>query len=993
MTVPSTDAFITGFRYGSFVVDKARDVPELKCRLIELRHEASGARVIHIPADDPENLFCLSFQTLPYSSNGIAHVLEHLVLCGSEKFPVRDPFFSMSRRSMNTFMNALTGTDFTCYPAASQIEQDFYNLLDVYLDAVFHPALAPLSFLQEAHRLEFAKKDNPLSPLTINGVVFNEMKGAMAQPMRRLMNAMCASLFPDTSYGFDSGGDPQEIPSLTLDELNAFHQTYYHPSRCLFFFYGNFPLAHHLDFIEQRVLHNAQMLPPHPPIPRQQHLPHPIAKTIEYPCAHGDSLDRKAYIAFGWLTADIRNHVECLALCLLDIVLLETDASLLKYRLLQSGHCRQVSSSCDTEMPQVPFVILLTGCNTEDVNPIASIIFSTLQEVVRDGLPMEKIEHALHQLELAKSEIGSDHGPFGLSLYSRAALLAHYGEDPMRGLEIHALFDELKETLATDPFYFAKLIQKYFLDNTHAVRIVMTPNPDLDEHEHAIATEHLKEIRAALDEKACQKIVDEVEQLNAFQEEDQDLSCLPSIHVKDVPTTCRHIHLSEEPIGNIECFSHEVFTNDLVYLDVMTPMPRIAKEDLWMARLFASLLPQLGCGTRGYQETLEYLQAYTGGVGASMSLNAQASNAHAISPSWHLRGKALGRNAERLCDILNDFLTAPRFDDRHRIKELLEKRYTDLENAIPHHALEYATSRANAPLSEPLYISELWYGLSYLQQLRELVLHYSEREDAFLEKMEALSKAMLGNNGVHLVACCDSKTMLTMKEQGFFGLCDLPKKASHPWESIGSIPERRRNQGYIISSSVSFTVASTTTACYASPDAPRLALLAQLMNDTFLHRQLREQGGAYGGGAASNAMAATFSFYSYKDPNLFSTLQAYEAAVQFIQSGAFDETELEEAKLGVLQDLDSPIAPGSRAEVAYAWRQTGKTEPMRQHFRDLLIRTNKEDILTLIPRYFPTGWSTNAFVAFAGKELLEKEQPLFEGMGSALEIRAASGPC
>jgi Zn-dependent M16 (insulinase) family peptidase len=986
MTTPSTDSFITGFRYGSFVVERARDVKELSCRLIEIRHEPSGAHIIHIQNDDPENLFCLSFQTVPYSSNGVAHVLEHLVLCGSDTFPVRDPFFSMSRRSMNTFMNALTGTDFTCYPAASQIKQDFYNLFDVYLDAVFHPILDPLSFMQEAHRLEFSEKGNRLSPLLINGVVYNEMKGSLVKPMRRLMKEMCASLFPNTPYGFDSGGDPKEIPLLTLDEVKIFHQTFYHPSRCLFFFYGNFPLAPHLDILENKILHSAPRLQPHPPIPHQTPLLSPVFKTIEYPIAREESREKKAYIAFGWLTTEIHNQLECLALSLLDIVLLETDASPLKYRLLQSGHCRQVSSSCDTEMQQVPFVIMLTGCEKEDFDPLYIIIRTCLEEVVRERIPMEKIEHALHQLELAKSEIGSDGGPFGLSLYSRAALLAHYGEDPMRGLQIHGLFNELRETLSSDPFYFSKLIQKYFLDNQHCVRIVMLPSSDLEHQEQSLEAQRLKQMRSSLDDTACQTILQQADQLRLFQEQEQDLSCLPSIHLRDVPKKCRHIPLLQEPLENIELFSHETFTNDLVYLDIVTPLPRIAKEDLWLVRLFTSLLPQLGCGTRNYQESLEYLQAYTGGVYASLSLNAQATNPLEITPSWHLKGKALGRNAVRLCDILNDFLLSPNFTDRHRIQELLEKRYTDLENTISQHALDYATSRANAPLSEPHYISEQWYGLSYLQHIRDLVTHYSEQEDCFLEKMGAIQQAMLKNEGVHIVACCDGPTMTKLKEEGFYGLTEIPKKPFHPWDAIQASLPHRANQGYIISSSVSFTVAITKTACYTTSDAPRLAVLSQLLNDTFLHRQLREQGGAYGGGAAANAMAGTFSFYSYKDPNLYSTLEAYEASLQFILSGAFNDIELEEAKLGVLQDLDSPIAPGSRAEVAYAWWKTGKTEGMRQRFRDLLMQAKAEDIQALIPKYFPQGWSKNAFVAFAGKELLEKERPIFEKHGRAFEI-------
>ena len=764
----------------------------------------------------------------------------------------------MTRRSMNTFMNALTGTDFTCYPAASQIKQDFYNLLSVYLDAAFHPLLSPLGFAQEGHRLEFAEKNNAASPLTINGVVYNEMKGANVSPSRRLMKEMNAQLFPNTSYGFDSGGDPKDIPSLTLDEISNFHRTYYHPSRCLFFFYGNLPLSGHLDFLEHNILGQATALPPLQPVPRQAKLSAPVTKTLEYPLPKDEATDKKAYIAYGWLTTDVTNIEECLALTLLDIMLLETDASPLKYSLLKSGHCRQVSSSCDTEMPQIPFVILLTGCNEEDFTPLTNVLLSTFERVAREGLPTDRVENALHQLELAKSEIGSDFGPFGLSLYSRAGLLAHYGLDPMIGLEIHSLFQSFRETLAKNPQYFSQLIRKYFLDNTHAVRLVMKPSYTLDAEEKSAEEERLATIRSQLNPSACQSIITQAEELKIFQETDQDLSCLPSVHTADVPESCRKIHLLSGSVGNVEWFSHETFTNDLVYINVVSPLPKIASEDLWLVRLFCSLLPQLGCGNRTYQQTLEHLQAYTGGVSASLCLNPQANNPLAITPSMDLRGRALSRNVGHLAEIMNDFLVSPLLDDRERMKEILEKRYTDLENSLPQRALEYASSKAHAQIHEAHAISEAWYGLSFLQKLRDLVAHYAQKEDAFLQKMAEMKEALLGNAGVNLVVCGDPQNILTLQEQQFFGLADMPQKAFHPWEMPHAPLGPREDEAYIISSSVSFTTIAAKTTKYADADSPRLAVLAQLMNDTFLHRQLREYGGAYGGGASSSSSGGTF---------------------------------------------------------------------------------------------------------------------------------------
>ena len=312
MTTKLSPVFLSvGVSYQGFRVTKSLEIPELQCHLVELKHEESGAEVMHIANDDPENLFCLSFRTLPLSSNGAPHILEHSVLCGSEKYPAKDPFLSMNRRSLNTFLNALTGADFTCYPAATQVEQDFYNLLDVYLDAVFHPRLLKESFSQEGHRLEFAVMDDPTSALEYKGIVYNEMKGALASPSSRLSEAMSQALFPNTPYGFNSGGDPKEIPYLSYDELVAFHKKHYHPSKCLFFFYGNLPLEKHLDFIQENTLKNVQETAPFPPVPRQPRFFKKVKKDLLYP-AEGLESEEEDFISFGFLTCSVLDEITVL---------------------------------------------------------------------------------------------------------------------------------------------------------------------------------------------------------------------------------------------------------------------------------------------------------------------------------------------------------------------------------------------------------------------------------------------------------------------------------------------------------------------------------------------------------------------------------------------------------------------------------------------------------------------------------------------------------
>jgi Zn-dependent M16 (insulinase) family peptidase len=980
----STEAFVTGVRYNGFIVERTQDIPELHCRLIELRHEASQAKIMHIQTDDPENVFCLSFQTLPPSSNGIAHVLEHMVLCGSEKFPVKDPFFSMTRRSLNTFMNALTGVDFTCYPAASQIAADFYNLLEVYLDAVFHPVLSENSFEQEAHRLEFAPQETGEQSLVINGVVYNEMKGAFASPTRRLMGEMSKKMFPDTPYGYDSGGDPKEIPSLTLQQLKDFHSKHYHPSRCLFFFYGNFPLAQHLDALEKQILSKTSAMPSLPPPSLQPRHESPIFSRIEYPVTQ-ETHDQGCYLALGWLTTPLQNQVECLALSILDIILMDTDASLLKHALLQSKLCRQATSSCDIEIAEVPYLLMLTGCEEKNVTELTELVFATLRKIAAQGIPKDLLQNALHQVEFAKSEISGSGTPFGLLLFFRAGLLSQHGIDPTLGLKIHSLFEELRNLVAQDPAYFSKLIHKYFLENSHFVRVIMAPSKEIAEHEFAEEKDRLKTLENTLSEKQRASILQSSQKHESIAI--QDLSCLPSLKITDVPQHCRTFPLSHYEQKGTTVFCHETFTNGICYLDIVSPLPFIRQEDLWLTRLACVILPQIGYGGKTYQQALEYMQEYTGGIFASLSLSPQVNNPSSVVPLLHVKGKALERNTGQLIDILSSLLTNPRIDDRHRIRAIIEKHATDVEHAIVHSAMEYASLRSSSFLSTSAAISEHWYGISYLRNLRYLTKNYDTQEPEFLLKIGQLIQAMLLHKEIHCVACAGPEQMFTLQKQLDESLFLTPK-ISHPWESPPCFQTPAHDQGFIIPSQVGCTSLSKTTASYADPDTPVLCVAVQLLNNLFLHKKIREQGGAYGGGASVHPMTGTCCFYSYKDPNIFSTLQGFEESIQFLQHTSISPQELDEAKLGVFQDLDAPIAPGGRAGTAYSWWRQGRTDLMRQHFRDKVFQTSIEEIHAVLQRFFPQGWSNQSFITIGGSQLLKKEQKKLVAIGRQLDIES-----
>ncbi len=499
-----------GEKYRGFAVKRILPLTELRAQLLELEHESTGATVMHIANDDPENLFCLSFQTLPHNSNGVAHILEHTVLCGSKKFPVKDPFFAMTRRSLHTFMNALTGSDFTCYPAASQVEKDFYNLLNVYLDAVFHPNLRKESFWQEGHRLEFVK-----DTLEWKGIVYNEMKGALISPETRLWHYIMEGLVPGLPYAYISGGDPKIIPTLTYEELRAFHDQYYHPSRCLFFFYGNLPLKKHLDFLDANCLKDVAKKPPLSPLPVQSRWKQPKELKGFYPTTETDELEKKCYVSFAWLTVPIHDQETALALTLIDAILMETDASPLKYALLQSGLCVTADAFIDTEMSELPYVIICRGCREKDASAIEDLILKALQDVVFDA---ELIEAALHQLEFSRTEIVGDQSPFGLTLFFRSALAKQHNCPPENALLIHQLFDSLRKRIA-DPAYLPSLVKKYLIDNPHRLRVVMEPDPHLISKEEETEKLLLREIESKLTPEAKQEVLSRTERLHQYQKE------------------------------------------------------------------------------------------------------------------------------------------------------------------------------------------------------------------------------------------------------------------------------------------------------------------------------------------------------------------------------------------------------------------------------------------------------------------------------------------
>lgn len=954
-----------------FALTKSTPLHELGCILHELVHVPTGAHIMHLANDDPENLFCLSFQTLPQNSNGVAHILEHTVLCGSKKFPVKDPFFAMSRRSLNTFMNALTGADFTCYPASSQVEQDFYNLLEVYLDAVFHPELKQMSFLQEGWRLSNTNPTDATTPLQYKGIVYNEMKGSLTSRDSRTIQKMMEGLFPDLPYAFNSGGTPQEIPNLTYAELVDFHKTYYHPSHCLFFFYGNLKLEQHLAFIEEHSLRGVSKAPPLPPIKQQPRLTTPLVLNDRFPANAAE--DEKTSIAFGWLTVPQKEQKELLALSVLDSILMDTDGSLLKLPLLKSKLCVQASAFMDGEMSEVPYIILCKGCKKEDADELQNHLFLTFREIALNGIPHHLIEAAIHQLEFARLEIVGDHAPYGLTLFMRSGLAKQHQCPPENALLIHSLFEELLIQVK-DPEYLPSLIRKHYLNNPHFVRLVMEPDTGLLEEEATQEKEQLAKIQEALSASQKDEIIRQNAALKTYQEETekQSLDCLPQIQISDIPLLTRDFPLHKEKIHHLEVFHHACFTNQIIYADLIFNLPELTEEELPYLQLLATLLPELGAGDRDYIANLEFIHSHTGGLNTSIALYAQASNPTVMRPCFTLRGKALHRKAKHLFTLFKDSITFLHLNDHKRVEELIIQLHLALQNRVTRNALKYAIQLALSGFSSASQITEKWSGIKYYHAIKQLVSRLDTDIEGIIAALISLKERLFTTQDPHLVLCCDQESYGDLKKEQFYGLGELPMHQTALWKPNLSLTPTP-SQGRIISSPVAFTCQAYPTVNYLHPHAPGLALSTFIMDHTVLHAKVREQGGAYGVGAHYAAMLGQFYLHSYRDPHIAQTLHTFDEAILSLAKEPIAQSEITQAKLTMTQGLDSPISPGSRAIASYSWEREGKTREMRQNYRDRILALTPHDVQKAVAESLLTQKEKRVLVTLASASLLEEE--------------------
>jgi Zn-dependent M16 (insulinase) family peptidase len=942
----------TGLRAGktlhNFTIERIRPLQLQSCLAIEAVHGPTGAKLLHLLADDDENLFAISFKTPPPDDTGIPHILEHSVLGGSEKYPVKDPFVELLKMSMATFINAMTYDDRTVYPVSSNVRKDFFNLMDVYCDAVLHPRITRETLMQEGHHLAFLNPDDPESPLTIKGIVYNEMKGAYSSPDSLMMRTAARLLFPDSPYGRDAGGDPEHIPELTYEQFVDFYKTLYHPANARIFLYGDIPTEEHLVFLDERL----SGCPPPPSeipngIPIQPRWDAPREHVEAFSVDDSDDLETKASVSLHWALGAFTDPLRDVAWEVLDRLLLGNSAAPLYKALLRSGLGRDlVSSGYGNESLEKVFDIGLKGTSVTKKDEIVELVLKTLAEIAADGFDEERMAIAFHQLQYGHREIQS-HYP--LRLMDWAYESWNYDLDPLTYFMTPMHLDELQNMVRENPDYFADMIRDEILENPHRLTLVMKPDPAVDDDRAAAFQKRMQELKNNMSPEQ----LDDVRQLDAALEalqsqpnSPEDLATLPQLNMEDIPQTPREFPYAViRPAAGYELVRPEIHTNGIEYTEVSFDLAGL-DSDLWLyVPVFSSLLPRLGTSRHSYEEMAQRLAGSTGGFMANALATTTVRGMDDLKARFEFKFKALESTCSGAVDIVSELVQDADFTDRERVRELLSQLLERQHAMLIPSGHSMAALQAGRALSPMAALDALWNGICQLRLTHELVTHFDRRFDELMEKMRGIAR-FLSTRSTPLVAFTGADGNLervqTWVDKTFTGAGVEISGAPALPDFSGDCPPVA--EGLVLAADVSYCAACMKAPHYTDPEAPEMALAAHMLGLGYFWDNIRVKGGAYGGSCLFDGASGLLKFFSYRDPNIENSLAVFDRVAEFMRDVSMSEDDLDKAKIGVLRNDEAPVRPGAGTHKALVWHLTGMDQKLREQKRKELLACRPEQV-------------------------------------------------
>lgn len=910
-----------------------------------LRHKKSGARIAILSNNDDNKVFYIGFRTPPEDETGVPHIIEHTTLCGSKKFPVKDPFIELAKGSLNTFLNAMTYPDKTVYPVASCNDQDFKNLMDVYLDAVFNPNITKYEeiFKQEGWHYELTGKDDELK---INGVVYNEMKGAYSSPDEVLSSQIYRSLFPDNTYSKDSGGNPEYIPKLTYEAYLDFYHKYYHPSNSYIYLYGDMDVVERLEWLDKEYLSLYDYKKVNSEINKQPAFDEIKNVEAQYSITMDDSQENKTYLSYNRVVGDTLDEMLYQAFDVLDYALVSSPGAPVKQALIDAGIGDDVYGSYDAGILQPVFSFVAKNANASQADEFESIIENTLKEVVKTGINKEALLAGINSSEFKFREADFGQFPKGL-LFGLNCLDSWLFDDmkPFIHLECLGTFAKLRKAVDTD--YFEKLIQEYLLDNTHGSSVTVKPKRGLgNEREEALAKE-LSDYKASLSDEEIKKLIEDTEHLKKYQEEpssDEDLRKLPMLTRADMKKNAMPFSNIEDELSDVKVVRHDIESNGIDYISFLFDAGDFAQSELGYLGFFTNALGLVSTEKYSYTDLANATNIYTGGISTGTASHPDIKDRNNFVFKFEVKLKVLEKNLDKALELMEQMLLSSDFTDTKRLGELVAQIKARLQANLSSSGHLVAAMRSMSSFSRyALYQDEL-KGIAFYRSICHIEKELSESPKSVSDKLAAIAKKLFARNRMLISftgnneAYGNAKPSLEKVIAGFDKMSVIGNQAEVHFNTA--------KEAFIDASQIQYVAKTGDFICEGYEYTGALRLLRIILSYDYLWINVRVKGGAYG--CMNTFLRSGESYFvSYRDPNLSDTLDVYDRIPEYIKNFSPDERDMTKYIIGTFSALDTPMNPeakGSRSLSAYL---EGITYEQIQKERNEILNAQPEDIRRL----------------------------------------------
>ncbi|WP_461810041.1 insulinase family protein [Faecalimonas sp.] len=950
---------------------------ELKSDGYILKHKKSGAKVVLLSNNDENKVFSIGFRTPPKDSTGLPHILEHSVLCGSRKFPSKDPFVELVKGSLNTFLNAMTYPDKTVYPIASCNDKDFQNLMHVYMDAVFYPNIYEHDeiFRQEGWSY---KLDSDDAKLEYNGVVYNEMKGAFSSPEGVLDRVVLNSLFPDTSYKNESGGDPEVIPQLTYEQFLDFHRKYYHPSNSYIYLYGNMDMEEKLEWLDKEYLSQFNAIEIDSEIKKQEPFTERKEVEIAYSISSNESEENNTYLSYNKVIGTSLDPNLYLAFEILDYALLSAPGAPLKKALVDAGIGRDIMGSYDNGIYQPVFSIVAKNANLEQKEEFISVIEETLRAIVENGMDKKAIEAGINYHEFRYREADFGNFPkglmYGLQIFDS---WLYDDEKPFIHLDAIETFEFLKQQVNTG--YFEKLIQKYLLDNTHASVVVVKAEKGRTARLEKELDERLQAYKASLSKEEVDRLVERTAQLIAYQEEpstEEELKTIPVLEREDISRKIAPIYNEEKYYEDTLMVYHNIETNGIGYVDLLFDLSSVPAEMLPYVGILQSVLGIIDTKNYEYGELFNEINVHTGGIGTSLEMypDVTKTKEKEFKVTFEMKSKALYNKLPIAFAMMKEILVNSKLDDEKRLKEILDMTKSRLQMRFQSAGHLTSALRAMSYTSPLAKFKDVTNGIAFYKTINDICEYFEEKKGELIQNLQKLCKMLFRADNMMISYTAAEEGLADMEQLIADLKIDLHK------ESVESIPCilhcEKKNEGFKTSSKVQYVARAGNFIDRGEEYTGALQILKVILSYDYLWQNVRVKGGAYGCMSSFNRLGDGY-FVSYRDPNLEKTNEIYEGITEYLRNFDVSDRDMTKYIIGTISNMDQPMNPVAKGDRSLNLYMNHVSKEMIEKERQQILDATQEDIRKLA-NIVEAILKANQLCVIGGEDKIEEHKELFD---------------